>query len=149
MAEGAAQRRLEELLRHAADGFRRLPSGAAAFCAGDPAAGGVILSFAPAARTLLRPHGATPAAVVFLRERGAACAPHAATLQAVYGMTPSEAALAVALARGGTVEGFAAERGISFHTARSQVRHALQKAGAARQSDLVRILLAGHAPIAE
>lgn len=145
IAEGTGQRRLEELLRHARDGFVKLPSGVAAFSVGDPALDGLIFSFAPA--VIECGLGlAEAAAIVFIRQGHAPVSLQPAELQAIYGLTAAEAALALALVRGATLDEHAATRGVSINTVRVQLKQVLAKTGAARQADLVRILLAGHAP---
>lgn len=57
------------------------------------------------------------------------------------GLTLAEAAVALAIAEGATLAEVAAERGVSLHTVRNQLKSALSKTGAGRQSDLVRILV--------
>lgn len=146
LGEGKAQRRLEEMLRHAAEGFAQLPPGGAAFAAGDAATDGLIFSFAPA----VVENGlglAEAAAIVFIRQANAPAPLNPAALQAIYGLTAAEAALALALTRGATLDEHAAARGVSINTVRVQLKQALAKAGAARQADLVRILLGIQAPI--
>ena len=61
----------------------------------------------------------------------------------IYGLTAKEAELAVALAAGGTLSEFAAERGCSELTARTHLKRILSKTGFVRQSELVRALLTG------
>lgn len=147
IAEGAGQRRLEELLRHAGEGFVRLPPGAAALAIGDPAIGGLIFSFAPA--VIECGLGlAEAAAIVFIRQGHAPVSLHPAELQAIYGLTAAEATLALALVQGATLNEHADSRGVSINTVRVQLKQVLAKTGAARQADLVRILLAGHPPLA-
>jgi DNA-binding CsgD family transcriptional regulator/PAS domain-containing protein len=145
MAEGAAQRRLEDLLRHAADGFVRLPPGSAALAVGNPAGDGLVFSFSPA--VLSNGLGLSEAAAIaFIRQAKAPLSLHPNELQAIYGLTAAESALALALVRGATLDEHAASRGVSINTVRVQLKQVMAKTGAARQADLVRILLAGHAP---
>lgn len=61
-------------------------------------------------------------------------------LRSAYGLTQAEALLAVALCRGTSLGEFAAERGISIHTARTQLRALLSKTRTERQADLVGLL---------
>lgn len=58
----------------------------------------------------------------------------------IHGLTGAEAALASALCSGMSLQEYAGARGISICTARSQLRQVLAKTGAARQSDLVRMV---------
>jgi DNA-binding CsgD family transcriptional regulator len=67
-------------------------------------------------------------------------APSEAVLRSAYGLTQAEAMLAVALCRGASLMEFAAERGISIHTVRTQLRALLGKTRAERQADLVGLL---------
>lgn len=59
-----------------------------------------------------------------------------------FSLTPAEARVAVKLAQGRTVKEVAADHRTSIATVRSQVQQALLKVGVARQTDLVRLLLA-------
>ncbi|QYK39819.1 MAG: alpha/beta fold hydrolase [Paracoccaceae bacterium] len=66
-------------------------------------------------------------------------------LQATFGLTEAETAVATALANGQRPEEIAARRGVSVLTVRSQVKVLLSKTGVTGQLDLVRLLLAlGH-----
>jgi DNA-binding CsgD family transcriptional regulator/PAS domain-containing protein len=81
-----------------------------------------------------------PAAAVFLAapER---CAPVAGRrLVELFGLTPAEAQLAVALLAGKRLRQIAAERSVQLPTVRNQLRAVLAKTGTARQADLVRRL---------
>ena len=90
--------------------------------------------------------GAAPRRVaLMLSQRGAGVANLQQALQALYRMTPSEAALTSALAGGATLVQVAEQRAVSIHTVRTQLRSAAAKAGAKRQADLVRIVLTGPA----
>jgi DNA-binding CsgD family transcriptional regulator len=63
----------------------------------------------------------------------------------LFNLSEAESALAVALCSGKTVDEAAAERGISIHTARSQLKSIFGKTGTKRQADLVSLLLASPA----
>ena len=65
----------------------------------------------------------------------------AGSLQSAFGLTPSEAALAVGLSQGETLAGIARSRGTSVNTVRVQLRSAFAKTGCHRQSDLMRLVL--------
>lgn len=62
-------------------------------------------------------------------------------LASIYGLTPTEALLAAAMAEGGTLASFAAARGCSYQTARTHLKRVLSKTGCTRQVDLVRLTL--------
>ena len=71
----------------------------------------------------------------------------ARALAETFDLTPSEARVAEALARGCSAEEIAAARQVSVQTVRSQVKAIYGKTGATRQSELVRLVLgAGAAP---
>ncbi|MBF9149614.1 helix-turn-helix transcriptional regulator [Novosphingobium jiangmenense] len=59
-----------------------------------------------------------------------------------FDITHAEALLLRHLACGGDIGDFAATRGVSIHTARSQLKALMAKTGASRQADLVRMALA-------
>jgi DNA-binding CsgD family transcriptional regulator/PAS domain-containing protein len=62
-------------------------------------------------------------------------------LAALYGLTLAEAELAALLCHGETLDEAAEIRGVSRHTARSQLKSVFVKAGVSRQSELVGLLL--------
>jgi DNA-binding CsgD family transcriptional regulator len=66
-------------------------------------------------------------------------------LRHVYGLTPAEVQVAVAMAEGETLKGYAERRRISRNTAASQLKRAFDKTGLRRQSELVRWLLSSGA----
>ena len=68
-------------------------------------------------------------------------------LQELYGFTPAEAALVVQLVRGGSLAAAARARGIQLSTARGHLKKVSQKTGTHSQRDLMRLVLAGIAPI--
>lgn len=57
-----------------------------------------------------------------------------------FGLTPGEARVAVAIAKGNSPDEIAVRHGISVHTVRSQLKDVFSKTGALRQSDLVSLL---------
>jgi DNA-binding CsgD family transcriptional regulator len=58
----------------------------------------------------------------------------------LFGLTPAEAQLAVALLAGKRLAHIAAERGVQLPTVRNQLRAVLAKTGTGRQAELVRLL---------
>lgn len=82
----------------------------------------------------------TTSAIVFVE-----CKTHAvaepATLQERFRLTPAETRLAVGLAQGRSLREIATAHGVSTNTVRSQLQSLLQKTGAKRQAELVRMLL--------
>ncbi|MCJ2133430.1 helix-turn-helix transcriptional regulator [Methylobacterium sp. J-026] len=71
---------------------------------------------------------------------GATPVPASAILQAAYRLTPAEARLAQAMSGGASLAEAAAGFSIAAATARSQLKAIFAKTGAARQSDLVRMV---------
>lgn len=67
------------------------------------------------------------------------------TVKRLFGLSRAEAELAVALSCGKTLDDAAAERGISVHTTRSQLKTIFNKTGTKRQADLVSLLLSSPA----
>lgn len=66
-------------------------------------------------------------------------------VRALFGLSETEAQLAVALGSGKTLDDAAHERGTSIHTIRSQLKSIFNKTGTKRQSDLVSLLLSSPA----
>jgi DNA-binding CsgD family transcriptional regulator len=96
------------------------------------------------------PHAAVG---TMIRQRLAACAlvVHGATsriptvglqlLRHVYGLTPAEVQVALAIGEGETIKEYAERRRISLNTAASQLKRVFEKTGLRRQAELVRWLL--------
>ena len=59
----------------------------------------------------------------------------------LFGLTPAEACLAVALVAGKRLEDIAEERGVRMPTLRTQLRAILDKTGTRRQADLMRLIV--------
>lgn len=68
-------------------------------------------------------------------------------LRHVYGLTPAEVQVALAMAEGETLKRYADRRRISRNTAASQLKRAFDKTGLRRQSELVRWLLLSGATL--
>jgi DNA-binding CsgD family transcriptional regulator len=83
------------------------------------------------------PHSRTVVILIDLEE---APQPSPTTLQRLFGLTPSEAALAVHLARGATLTEIAEERGVTLATVRSQLASVFDKTQTSRQAHLVALL---------
>lgn len=66
----------------------------------------------------------------------------ASRLRAAFLMTPAETKLAVALMEGGSLDGYARDRGIATNTARNQLQSLFEKTGTHRQGELVAVLFA-------
>ena len=61
-------------------------------------------------------------------------------LQELWGLTPTESRLALALTAGQSIKAFAEAEGNSWHTARTHLRNTLRKCGCSRQVDLVQLV---------
>jgi len=82
-----------------------------------------------------------PACAVFIRDPDRKSQASDEIVRKLFDLTPAEAALALALANGSTLEEAAEELGISKNTARAHLRAIFSKTGATRQATLVRTLL--------
>lgn len=78
--------------------------------------------------------------LVTLRPASASPTFGAATLGRLFGLTPAEARLALALLTGRSLAEIGAERNVTENTSRTQLSHVLHKTGTANQRDLVRVL---------
>jgi DNA-binding CsgD family transcriptional regulator len=88
--------------------------------------------------TLLAERRAAAAVFVTDPERCATVAGR--QLVELFGLTPAEAQLAVALLAGKRLGRIAADRGVQLPTVRNQLRAVLAKTGMGRQAELVRLL---------
>jgi DNA-binding CsgD family transcriptional regulator len=84
-------------------------------------------------------------ALVVIHDPDRALRLNPALIAKVHGLTPTEAALAAALAEGETPASIARERGSSEQTVRTHIKRILEKTETTRQVDRVRLLLAGGA----
>jgi DNA-binding CsgD family transcriptional regulator len=81
-----------------------------------------------------------PVAIVTISDPDADDARCKTVLQRWFGLTATEAAFAIEIARGGGRHAAAARRGISLSTARTHLTNVFEKTGTHRQADLVRLL---------
>ena len=73
----------------------------------------------------------------------------AEVLEDLYELTHSEAQIVRLIAQGMSLEEAAAARGVSMNTARSHLKHAFAKTGTGRQSELLRLVIAGVGAISD
>lgn len=106
---------------------------------------GLIVKPAPQPRYLDEQH--IPGIVVFISDpdRHTAMAP--AALAKLFGLTPAEAAFAVLLGDGLTLDEAAAEQSIARNTARAHLRSIFAKTGVSRQTQLVRLIVTSLAQL--
>lgn len=83
----------------------------------------------------------TPSVGIFISDPLVPRAPPADTLRRAYRLQPAQARLAVALADGQSVAGYAEEAGVTVRTARERVKQVLTLTGTHRQAELVRLVL--------
>jgi DNA-binding CsgD family transcriptional regulator/PAS domain-containing protein len=108
---------------------------------------GYVLQFAPlAVKGEFGLHSALVRAIVFITSMEAPVAIDAALLKRLYRLTDAEVAYAARLVAGQSVIDAAAAAGISENTGRTHLRRIFAKTNTHRQADLVRLLLAFHAP---
>lgn len=79
-------------------------------------------------------------ALIALRSARGAAAFKESTLTAMFGLSPVQAAAALALFNGRTPEQIAADRGVSIATVRTHLQEIFVRTGAENQRDLVRLL---------
>lgn len=84
------------------------------------------------------------AALLFLTDPETDGAVHPAALKQRHELTTAEAELASLLARGIALKAAAKHRGISYETARTQLKSLFQKTGCRKQGELVALLLGGR-----
>jgi len=85
--------------------------------------------------------------VLFVTDLDAPALERGEVLRALYRLTHAEIELVELLCDGCTLEEAALRRGVTMNTARSQLKQIFVKTSTSRQSELVRLVLAGVAPI--
>ncbi|TPN90482.1 helix-turn-helix transcriptional regulator [Mesorhizobium sp. B1-1-5] len=83
-----------------------------------------------------------PAAIVFVADPDSAPRTMQGQLRNLYGLTPAEAAVAIAITRGEGLQAVADELGISLTTTRTHLQHVFEKTETRRQAELVRLIAA-------
>lgn len=83
------------------------------------------------------------AAIVFVADPDNAPRTTQDQLRQLYRLTPAEAAVAIAIARGAGLQVVADELKISLTTARTHLQHVFEKTETRRQAELVRVIAAG------
>lgn len=83
-------------------------------------------------------------AILFILDPDRKSEPPPSFLKDAFGLTPAESALALALSRGETVDGYCEQTGISRNTARTHMRHIFEKLNIHKQNDLIRLLYGAH-----
>ena len=86
-------------------------------------------------------------AVLYVSDLEAHTLPRSEALRSLYALTSAEIELVELLCDGCSLEEAAEHRGVTMNTARSQLKQIFFKTNTSRQSELVRLVLAGIAPI--
>lgn len=86
-------------------------------------------------------------AVIYVSDLETQSLPRGETLRSLYGLSAAEVELVELLCDGYSLEEAAERRGVTMNTARSQLKQVFVKTRTSRQSELVRLVLAGIAPI--
>lgn len=141
-----SERRLQRAMAEAAETARGQRAGGAGMLAvrrdGRPPLGALAVP-APGNRSvpILAQLSCGPAVLLVLSDPELRPELPSAALERVFGLTPAEADMARALARGKSVTEYADAHRLSIETARTRVKAVLQKTGVHRQADLVRLVL--------
>ncbi|MCY1519379.1 hypothetical protein D9M68_541290 [compost metagenome] len=98
---------------------------------------GVVVQSLPRQESL---EGRQPAVAVFLRDPERRTAVQQEPLRQLFGFTPAEAALAIQLAHGNTLDEAGAQLNIRRNTVKAHLRAIFSKAGVTRQSELAYVL---------
>jgi DNA-binding CsgD family transcriptional regulator len=84
---------------------------------------------------------------LFITDPACTCIPNTEHLRQQFGLTRTEALLAVVILSGEGLGASAGRLGISTQTARTHLRNVFAKTGARRQAELVRLLLSARHPV--
>jgi DNA-binding CsgD family transcriptional regulator len=82
-----------------------------------------------------------PTAVVFVTDPDAELDRHVESLRRIYRLTGAEAKIVLAIAQGGPLAEAAERMGITLNTAKTQLKRVMEKTGATRQAELIKLLL--------
>lgn len=105
--------------------------------AGEAGSGVIAHLLPPPARW---PVGPRAVAIAFLLVEGRGAPAAGELLKALYGLSPSEVALVMALSEGHTPESHSETRGVSMNTVRTQLKSVFHKTQVRRQADLMRLV---------
>jgi DNA-binding CsgD family transcriptional regulator len=105
------------------------------------------LMVAPLLSTTSESTLADAVAVLYVSDLESHSLPRSETLRSLYSLTNAEIELVELLCDGCSLEESAEHRGVTMNTARSQLKQIFVKTNTSRQSELVRLVLAGIAPI--
>jgi DNA-binding CsgD family transcriptional regulator len=106
------------------------------------------LQVTPLATSSTARTGRRPAVAIFIADDTPAVQPDAKLLGALLDLSPAEARLTAALARGETIQQYAKAAGVSINTARTLIGRVFAKTGTSRQVELVTLALTRTASLA-
>jgi len=89
-----------------------------------------------------------PSIAIFISDPDQASEPPTQIISRLFGLTPTEASLAMLLANGLTLDEASEQLGIKRNTTRTHLRAVFAKTGVTRQTGLVRLILKSAAPFA-
>lgn len=113
---------------------------------GEPALVATVMPLSPEnGERLIAPQAR---AVIFVVQPSQPLSLDSAAVEAAFGLTPRQAALAVLVARGASLPQAAAKLSTSQETVRSHLKEIFERTGTRRQADLVRVLSVAFSPIA-
>lgn len=118
---------------------RRTPSHVALASPSDPGRSLTLMRMPPGDRFAL--HGGRAELLALVGTGAARTQPSPAQLATLFGLSPAEAQVALALAEGESLQTLQALRGVSRNTLRTQLQSALGKTGCDSQRALVRLVL--------
>ena len=131
---------LRRLVAQALDGAEKEESATALRLDGGGGAGGAPLHLVATAVGR-----ETSGVALFLSDPEAPTEISTAILASLYGLTPAEAKLVAALARGHSLERISSQIHVTLHTLRSHLKQIFRKTGTSRQPELVKLVLTGPA----
>ena len=140
---------LQEMVSHAtrANTTGRMPEGNVMAVSRPSGRRAFPLMVAPLLSTTPESTLSDAVAVLFVSDLEAHSLPRSEALRSLYSLTGAEIELVELLCDGNSLEEAADRRGVTMNTARSQLKQIFFKTSTSRQSELVRLVLAGIAPI--
>lgn len=139
-------RQLDALIAAAGSGDRALRAGGSMVLRTAHGRSPLSVTVAPVRNERLPVFENRPSVVVCVTDPNASAAISQERLKSLFGLTPAEARVAVAILGGASTRQAAEALGVSFHTVRHQLQSMLEKTGASRQSELVAMLMRAVGP---
>ena len=145
-ARAEAGRQLDALIAAAGSGDRALRSGGSMVLKAAPGRSPLSVTVAPIRTERLPVFDQRPSVVVCVTDPDVGAGISQERVRDLFGLTPAEARVAVAVMGGASARQVAASLGVSFHTVRHQLQSILEKTGVGRQSELVALLMRAAGP---